>query len=195
MAIDTTSFNELIRHRRSVFQSQFTGEPIDDEIVKQMLINGTWAPTHKMTEPWRFIVFTGDGILQLAQEQAQLYKEVTTKDGTFKEDRYQNLLTKPKLSSHIIVVIMKRDEKKSVPEVEEIGAVFCAVQNILLTAAAYHVGCYLSTGGVTYFKEVNTLFDLSEDDKVLGFLHVGKPKPSIPDSRRKPVDEKAVWVK
>ena len=195
MAVDTNSFNDLIRHRRSVFQSQFTGETVDDEIVKQMLVNGTWAPTHKMTEPWRFIVFTGDGIQQLAQEQAQLYKDVTTKDGTFKEDRYQNLLTKPKLSSHIIVVIMKRDEKKSVPEIEEIGAVFCAVQNILLTAAAYNVGCYLSTGGVTYFKEVNTLFDLSEDDKVLGFLHIGMPKPSLPDSRRKPVDEKSVWVK
>jgi nitroreductase len=195
MALDRNSFNDLIRHRRSVFQSQFTGETVDDEIVKQMLINGTWAPTHKMTEPWRFIVFTGDGIQQLAQEQAHLYKEVTTKDGTFKEDRYQNLLTKPKLSSHIIVVIMKRDEKKSVPEVEEIGAVFCAVQNILLTAAAYQVGCYLSTGGITYFKEANTLFDLSEEDKVLGFLHIGKPKPSLPDSRRKPVDEKSAWVK
>lgn len=195
MTLDVDSFNTLIRHRRSVFQSQFTGEKVDDEIVKQMLVNATWAPTHKLTEPWRFIVFTGDGILQLAREQAQLYKDVTTKDGTFKEDRYQNLLTKPKLSSHIIVVIMKRDEKKSVPEVEEVGAVFCAVQNILLTAAAYNVGCYLSTGGITYFKDANTLFDLSDDDKVLGFLHVGMPKPSLPDGRRKSIDEVSAWVK
>jgi nitroreductase len=195
MTINTDSFNELVRHRRSVFQSQFTGEKVSDLIVKQMLVNATWAPTHKMTQPWRFIVFTGEGIQQLAQEQASLYKTVTTKDGTYKEDRYQNLLTKPHLSSHIIVVIMKRDEKRFVPEVEEVGAVFCAVQNILLTAAAYNIGCYLSTGGITYFKESNSLFDLSDDDKILGFLHVGMPKAALPDSKRAPVEEKSAWVK
>jgi nitroreductase len=195
MTINTDSFNELVRHRRSVFQSQFTGEKVSDAIVKQMLVNATWAPTHKMTQPWRFIVFTGDGIQQLAREQASLYKTVTTKDGTYKEDRYQNLLTKPHLSSHIIAVIMKRDEKKSIPEVEEVGAVFCAVQNILLTAAAYNVGCYLSTGGITYFKESNSLFDLGDEDKILGFLHVGMPKAALPDSKRAPVEEKSAWVK
>jgi nitroreductase len=89
---------------------------------------------------------------------------------------------------------MKRDEKKSVPEVEEIGAVFCAVQNILLTAAAYNVGCYLSTGGITYFKESNALFDLTPDDKLIGFLHVGMPREPLPDSKRKPIEEKSVWV-
>src|SRR5690606_14580663 len=132
--------------------------------------------THKLTEPWRFIVFTGNGINELANAQAKLYKEVTEADGTYKEERYQNLLTKPHLSSHIIAVIMKRDEKKSVPEIEEVGAVFCAIQNIFLTAAAYNVGCYLSTGGITYFKEVHRVFDLNDDDKLLGFLHVGMPK-------------------
>ena len=195
MAIDLNSFNDLIRHRRSVFQSQFSGEKVSDDVVKQMLFNATWAPTHKLTEPWRFIVFTGDGLTKLAEEQAAVYKEVTQKDGTYKEDRFQNLLTKPKLSSHIIAVIMKRDEKKSVPEVEEVGAVFCAVQNILLTAAAYNVGCYLSTGGITYFKEANKIFDLEENDKVLGFLHVGMPKATIPDSRRKPIEETTAWVR
>jgi nitroreductase len=194
MTIDPNSFNELARHRRSVFQSQFTGAHVDDAIVKQMLVNANWAPTHKLTEPWRFIVFTGKGIEKLAGEQARVYKEATEKDHSFKEERYQNLLTKPKLSSHIIVVIMKRDEKKSVPEVEEIGAVFCAVQNILLTAAAYNVGCYLSTGGITYFKESNALFDLTPDDKLIGFLHVGMPREPLPDSKRKPIEEKSVWV-
>ena len=65
------------------------------------------------------------------------------------------------LSSHIIAVGMKRDEKKSVPEVEEIGAVFCAIQNMYLTATAYGVGAYLSTGGITYFEEAKEFFGLA----------------------------------
>ncbi|MBT1685344.1 nitroreductase family protein [Dawidia soli] len=186
--------NTLIRNRRSVFQQQYTDEKVDDAIIRQMLENANWAPTHKLTEPWRFIVFTGNGIQKLAEEQAALYRQVTTAKGTYSEDRYQNLLTKPKLSSHIIAVAMKRDEKKSLPEIEEVGAVYCAIENMYLTATAYGVGCYLSTGGITHWEEARALFNLGPDDKLIGFLHVGKIKGAVPDSRRKPVDEKVTWV-
>lgn len=185
--------NALIRNRRSVFQQQYSGEKVDDKIVQQMLENANWAPTHKMTEPWRFIVFTGEGIKRLAAAQAEIYKQVTEADGTHKEERYQNLLTKPMLSSHIIAVAMKRDEKKSVPQVEEVGAVFCAIQNMYLTAAAYGIGCYLSTGGITYFDEAKQAFGLSADDLLIGFLHIGVLKGELPAGKRKPIDEKVIW--
>jgi nitroreductase len=186
--------NTLIRNRRSIFQNQYSGEKVDDAIVRQILENAIWAPTHKLTQPWHFIVYTGDGIKKLAHDQAAVYKKVTQADDTFKEERFQNLLTKPMLSSHIIVVAMKRDEKKSVPELEELGAVFCAVENMYLTAAAYGVGCYLSTGGITYFEASKEIFGLGKEDRLLGFLHIGIPKGAVPDSRRTPVEEKSVWV-
>lgn len=187
--------NRVIQERRSVFQSQYSRDRVDDAIIEQMLENANWAPTHKLTEPWRFIVFTGAGLEQLAKEQAELYKRVTTADGTFKEDRYSNLQTKPALSSHIIAVAMKRDPNKSVPEVEELGAVFCAVQNMLLTAAAYGVGAYLSTGGITYFEESKALFDLGPDDRLIGFVHVGVPARELPPGKRKPASDKVNWVR
>jgi len=186
--------NDLIKTRRSVFQQQYTGEKVDDAIVRQMLENANWAPTHKLTEPWRFVVFTGEGIKKLAQAQADIYKKVTTADGTFKEERFQNLLSKPALSSHIIAIGMKRDGKKSVPEIEEAGAVFCAVQNIYLTATANGIGCYLSTGGVTYFEEAKEFFGLGKEDKLLGFIHLGIPREAPPQGRRKSIDEKVTWV-
>ena len=187
--------NEVIESRRSLFQQDYSGEPVNDAIVVQMLKNANWAPTHKLTEPWRFFVFTGPGLKKLARDQAEIYKKVTLADNTYKEERYQNLLTKPMQSSHIIAVAMKRDPKKSVPEVEEIGAVFCAVQNMYLTATAYGVGGYLSTGGITYFEEAKTLFGLEEDDKLLGFFHVGMPKRDLMKGRRRPIEEKIKWVR
>lgn len=187
--------NSIIRGRRSVFQSQYSGEKVDDAIIEQMLENANWAPTHKLTEPWRFIVFSGAGIEQLAREQAELYKTVTTRDGSFKENRYENLRQKPMLSSHIIAVAVNRDPEKSVPEVEEIGAVFCAIQNMLLTAWAYGVGAYLSTGGITYFDEAKSIFDLGPDDRLIGFLHVGQIGGQLPAGKRLPVSEKVNWVR
>jgi len=187
-------FNSLIKSRRSVFPKDYTGERVDDAIVRQMLENANWAPTHKFTEPWRFIVYCGEGRKRLAEIQAYVYKLKTQADGTYKEERYQNLLIKPFESSHIILVYMKRDEKKSVPEIEEIGSVFCAVQNICLTATAYGIGSYLSTGGVTYFEESKSAFGLSAEDILIGFIHVGVPKSDARlTGRRSPVDEKISW--
>lgn len=195
MNFNPESANALIQNRRSVFQAQYSGAKVDDVIVAQMLANANWAPSHKLTEPWRFVVFTGEGIKKLAEFQASLYKKVTTADGSFKEDKFNNLLTKPLLSSHIIAVGMKRDEKKSLPEVEEIGAVFCAVENMHLTATAYGVGGYLSTGGVTYFEDAKEFFGWGKDDRLLGFFHIGMPKGPLPDGRRKPIEEKVTWVR
>lgn len=193
--MNAKEFDVLVTSRRSIFPQFYTGKKVADEIITQMLVNATCAPTHKLTQPWRFIVFTGNGITELAQRQAEIYKEVTSRDGSFKQDKFESLLKKPLLSSHIIVVCMVRDPKKSVPEVEEIGAVFCAVENMYLTAHAYGVGCYLSTGGITYFDEAKNLFGLEADDKVIGFMHVGTPKEHPNGAKRKPVEDVTLWVR
>lgn len=194
MTYNIDEINSLIRNRRSIFPKDYTTGRVDDSIIRQMLENANWAPNHKMTEPWRFVVFTGEGLRKLAAFQGECYRKVTAADGSYKEERFQNLITKPMDSSHIIAIGMKRDEKKSVPEWEELGAVFCAVENMYLTATAYNVGCYLSTGGITNFEEAKEFFGLGPDDKLLGFLHVGQPKGPVPDGKRRPLESKVRWV-
>ena len=196
MNFDINQINQLIRQRRSTFPKQYdAGKHVDDNIIKQLLENANWAPTHKLTEPWRFVVFTGEGLKKLATFQGACYTTVTRADGTFREERYQGLITKPMQSSHIISIGMKRDEKKSVPDVEELGAVYCAVENMYLTATAYGVGCYLSSGGITYFEEAKEFFGLGKDDRLLGFLNIGMPKGSLHEGKRRPVEEKVRWVR
>ncbi len=191
---DVNQVNKLIAHRRSIYTKQFTGETIDDAIVKQMLENANWAPTHGLTEPWRFVVFSGAGIQKLAEFQSELYRKVTTANGSFDQGKYEGLKTKPLPSSHIIAIGMKRDVKGKIPEVEEIESVACAVQNMYLTATAYGVGCYWGSGGITYMDEAKPFFGLSASDKLLGFLFVGVPS-KWPDSKRKPIGEKVMWVR
>ncbi len=194
MTYNIDEINSLIRNRRSIFPKDYTAARVDDSIIRQMLENANWAPNHKMTEPWRFVVFTGEGLKKLAAFQGECYRKVTAADGSYKEERFQNLITKPMESSHIIAIGMKRDEKKSVPEWEELGAVFCAVENMYLTATAYNVGCYLSTGGITNFLEAKEFFGLGPEDKLLGFLHIGQPKGQVPDGKRRPLESKVRWV-
>lgn len=185
----------LIAARRSIYPHQFIpGKKVDDALIQKMLGNANFAPTHKHTEPWRFTVFTGEGLKKLAEWQSGLYLQ---KEGeNAKENKLKKLREKPLMASHVIAVSVKRTLDKFIPEVEEIVAVGCAIQNILLTAAAYNLGAYISTGGMTYYPQAKTLLGLGEYDKLIGFIYVGYPKDDIHTvARREPVEEKTIWVR
>ena len=190
--MDPKSFNELIRSRRSTFPKQFEeGKRIDDAIVQQIVENATYAPSHGNIQPWKFVVFTGNGLEQLAQWQSELYKE-TTPDN-FKENTYQTLQTQPLKASHVIALCLKRDPAKKFPEMEEIAAVSCGVQNMYLSVAAYGLGGYWTTGGVTYREKAKEFFGLGDDDKLMGFFYIGAVSVPSPAKARKDISETVEW--
>ncbi len=194
MNFDINQLNQLIKERRSTFPKQYdAGKHVNDSIIEQMLENANWAPTHKLTEPWRFTVFTNEGLKTFASLQASVYKN--SAGDNFKEDNYQKLLNTPLLASHIISIGMKRHTEANIPEFEEIAAVACAVQNMYLTAAAYGVGCYWTTGGVTNNPAAKPFFNLDKDDKLLGFLYVGVIAVPSPQGKRNAIENKVKWIK
>ena len=194
MPFDINQLNKLIQSRVSTFPRQYdAGKHVDDAIINQMLENANRAPTHKLTAPWRFTVFTGQGLKTFAGLQASVYKN--TAGNNFREDNYQKLLNTPLLASHIISIGMKRHADKNIPEFEEIAAVACAVQNMYLTAAAYNIGCYWTTGGVTHNEAAKPFFDLDTDDKLLGFFYVGVIATPSPLSARTAIAEKVKWIR
>ncbi|MGY8982776.1 MAG: nitroreductase family protein, partial [Cytophagales bacterium] len=51
----------MIASRRSIYPRDYKNGKIEEEIIWQILNNAHWAPTHKMTVPWRFKVYAGKG--------------------------------------------------------------------------------------------------------------------------------------
>jgi len=187
-------FNELARRRRSVFPDQFdTSRKVDDAIITEILTNATWAPNHGRTEPWQFTVFSGNGLQQLADFQSELYKNEA--GDNFKEITYNKLKQQPLRASHIIAIGMKRTTSKPIPEIEDIEAVACAVQNIYLSVTAYGLGGYWTTGGITYKASAKPFFGLDEQDKLLGFFYIGQVAIPSTSATRLPMEEKVKWVK
>ena len=196
------SFNKeevdrLLRNRRSIYPKMYSGEPVSDSIIQKMLENANWAPTHRLTEPWRFVVFSGGGLKTLASFQSNLYKELALKEGNFDTENFEKLATKPMLASHIIAIGLKRDPRKSVPVIEEVASVAAAVQNMYLTATAHGIGCYWGSGGITYKKEAKSFFGLDGEDQLLGFLYIGNLREDCkwPAGKRKPIADKVKWVR
>jgi nitroreductase len=193
--MNVDNLNDIIRTRRSVFPKDYTGERIDDKIIWQLLENANWAPTHKLTEPWRFKVFCDAGLKTFAEFQAQKYHNRCNGKSDYLEKKYQKLLNSPLKCSHIISIGMHRLKDSPIPEIEEIEAVACAVQNILLSAHAYGLGAYWASGSVTYDESAKHFFDLSDDDKLLGFIYLGSVSAEQGASKRTAISSKVSWVK
>ncbi len=186
--------DNLIQQRRTVKPEKFAETRVEDYLVEQMLENANWAPTHGFTEPWRFWVFKDHGRSKLADFHANLYKKETPTDD-FKSKTYQKLYDRPLKASHIIGIAMKRGENPKIPEIEEIEATACAVQNMMLTAAFHGIGTYWNSGGMTYHSKMKAFFDLEESDQVLGFLFVGYPSNEWPKGKRiSEINDKTHWI-
>ncbi len=184
--------NHIIRQRRSTKPRRFNGSTIDDETLWQLLENANWAPTHGMTQPWRFFVFTQGGLHRLARFQAALYKQLTP-EAEFSLDKYERMKTNLLKSSHVVVLAMAR-KLEAIPEVEEIEAVACSVQNMMLTAAAHGISSFWGSGGVTYTDELKEFLGLETGDRCLGYLYLGYSDDPPAAGKRSPIEEKVTWI-
>ena len=183
---------QVIVNRRSIKPSEFSNQDVSDEIVWQMLESANWAPTHGMTEPWRFFVYSGEAKQKLGRFLAQLYEKITLPEN-IKPAKAAKLQKNAEQSSHLILIGMKRQDSKRIPEVEEVEAVACAVQNLHLTATAYGVAGYWSSGKAICNDELRDFVGLKTDDRILGLFYVGMPANAWPVGQRTATEEKVVW--
>lgn len=187
-SIDT--INQIIRTRRSIFPPEYIDKEIPRDVIETIVANANFAPTHRLTQPWRFTIFRGTGLTKLADFLGETYRSQTTPE-TFSEAKYDGTRNKVLKSSCVIAINMELHPEK-VPEWEELAAVACAVENMWLTATALEVGAYWSTpGNLTALEQ---FLQLEPNQKCVGLFFMGyhqaKEKPAV----RKPIDEKLTWV-
>lgn len=188
------NISEAIRTRRSI--GKVTEEEIPVSKIEQILEAGTWAPNHKMTEPWRFFVLRGEGRTVLGEALADVAL-ATAADPYSPEAAAaaEAARAKPFRAPVIITVAVTPAEHEKVIELEEYGAVFAAIQNMLLEAHGLGIGAIWRTGAPTYHAKMNEHFGLGAKDKVLGFIYLGIPaEKQAPQGKRKPFGELTVWV-
>jgi nitroreductase len=186
--------DRIIRLRRTVKPVFMNGEQIPDEVIGELLELADWAPTHAYTEPWYFVVHAGGGVQKFCKDHAELYKQYTP-GARFTTAAYEKLENMGKTASHVIALCMKRGDNPKITEQEEYAAVACAVQNMLLGAAARNLAAYWGSGGMTYTGAMRDYLGLGEEDHVLGFLYLGYGEGTLMPGRRiRPMEEKVRWV-
>lgn len=182
------TLSSIIRSRRTIYANNYINKSISEELLVEIIANGTWAPTHKHTEPWRFIVLEGKHQEVLGEFMLGYYKRHLSED-KFPESRYEHTLNYPK-NATLVAIIFQRSKRIQIPEWEEIAAVSCAVQNIWLSCTANGIGGYWDTSEAA-IKYVSKL-DLLENERCLGLFYMGylDPLADKPKSKRKPIHKK-----
>jgi len=186
--------NALIRRRRTIKPVDMSVRAVDNLLLATILENASWAPTHGMTEPWRFFVFTGDSRRRLADFLQATYDQLTPPDQV-RPDKREKLGHQPLMAPVIIAVGMRRDPSEKIAEIEEVEAVACAVQNMHLTASALGMAAFWSTPPLIYSDEMRAWLGLeSAADKCLGLFYLGWPKSDDwPEGARGDLAEKIVF--
>jgi nitroreductase len=170
-------------------------DPVPRELIERILESAVHAPNHKITEPWRFHVFTGKGRGELARARAELARlqaEAEDEDEELAAGRISRERKKAFRAPVVIVVICEvgRDE---VETLENYAACACAVQNMQLTAHALGLGAMWRTGLFAYHEYMRQFFGLNEGDTIVAYLYVGYPDMGERSRRRQPAKEKTVW--
>lgn len=190
MENEITILSNIIKRRRSIFPVSYTGQEVPVSVIKQILESANYAPTHKLTEPWRFIVFRNEGKTKLGNELARLYK-ATTPDHQFLQKKYDSIIEKAAQASCIITLNAQLNADK-IPEWEELAALACAVQNMALTAEAHQVGAYWSSPGT--IAELKAYLNLGETEKCFGLFYMGYHNEEPRAAKRGPIEDKIKWV-
>ncbi|WP_188937422.1 nitroreductase family protein [Puia dinghuensis] len=187
-----TLLQETVTNRRSTKPVTFNGKKIADQQIKQLLELANWAPSHGLTEPWRFVVYSDSAVPAFCHQHAELYKQSTPPE-RFNSAKYEKQQHSGDMASHLIAAYMQRGDNPSITALEEICATAAAVENILLGAEALGIAVLWSTGGAVLQPALKEWLGLAENDVIIGLLFMGYTDEPAKPGRRGPVEEKTKW--
>ena len=112
--MDTTfsAISNNIKTRRTIKPSTMNGQKIPNGHIASILELADWAPTHGLTEPWRFIVF--ETPTAFCAQHAEIYKEANPGEA-FNATTYANLTSQGNNASHVVIAVMKRGDLPKIP--------------------------------------------------------------------------------
>ena len=174
----------FLAQRRSVKPDKLLAPGPSAAELAQILTIGTRVPDHKKLAPWRFIVFEGGARQQIGEvfAQACLREERETPSHVrldMERARFQR-------APLVVGVISTIKPKPGAPEWEQILSAGAVCFNVCLAANALGYGTSWITEWVAYSPFVRETLALGGNERVAGFVHIGRPGEK-PEERERPV--------
>jgi nitroreductase len=184
-----------IRNRRTV--RDFTEDPVSDSSLELMIEAATWAPNHRSTEPWRFIVLRKDGYMRtkVAQIVHDWTYENVKNPNLDRREESANKAQQEILDAPAFVYVYSVEGRDDEMSRENYSATSCAVQNLMLAAESLGIGVGWSTGKPC-LAPIDTAIGAEPDWDIVGALYIGYPANSDEnhvERKRSPVNDVTTW--
>jgi nitroreductase len=183
---------DAIQRRTSV--RRFRPAPVPRETIERLLECAVRAPNHKLTEPWRFAVLTGDARARFADLRARHRLKRWADPASPEAVAGGEKVRREALETPAFIVVMTATSPDDVTREEDYAATMMAIGNLMTAAEALGLGTYLRTGGIMREPALAELVGLPEGFRVAGVLSLGYPAEQEAPRRRRPAAEVTRWV-
>ncbi|MEP0547515.1 MAG: nitroreductase [Rhodothermales bacterium] len=169
----------LLRSRRTVHL--FEPEPVPDDVLLRALDLARWAPNHRLTEPWRFVLLGPETAATIVDLNARLV--AAARGAAAGEAKRVRWAAVPGW-----LVVTCRVSEDATRMREDYAACSCAIQNFQLYLWSEGIGVKWTTGAVTREPAFYDLAGLdAARETVVGLLWYGKPAV-VPEAARRSLE-------
>jgi nitroreductase len=146
----------------------------------------TTVPDHGGLHPWRFTVVRGRGQERLADALAAGLHHRRGPD--LPEAAVAKMRGKAFAAPCSVVVIASPDPASNVPEWEQVASASCTGYAMVLAAHALGFGAVWKSAAVLDTPPVRSLFGLTDDERLLGWINIGPPSDRPKKQTSQPPD-------
>lgn len=174
---------ELLRKRRSV-APHLLGEPgpSPDEL-ETLLTIAVRVPDHARLAPWRFVILEGEARQQMGDVVAAAFRADQPDAEEARVALERNRLARAPL---VVAVVSRARPHVKIPEWEQVMSAGAVCMALMIAANAMGFATSWLTEWFAYDRRILDVMGLAPDEKIAGFIHIGRPKET-PADRPRPV--------
>jgi nitroreductase len=167
---------DLLKTRRSVKPREMAGPGPSPSELETILTIGARVPDHGKLAPWRFIVFEDEARERAGEVIARVFVRKNPGAPAADIEVERKRLTDAPL---VIGIVSFTKPHPKVPAWEQELSAGASAMNIVTAATALGYGACWLTGWFAFDRDVLEGLGLKPDEKLAGFVHIGRPtKPS-----------------
>src|SRR5262249_50959346 len=177
---------ELLRTRRSLKPVELVTPGPSAAEIETLLTVASRVPDHGKLTPWRFIVFEGEARLRAGRAIEAAFRAKYPDAKPEQIDYEQKRLARAPL---VFAVVSRAGPHVKIPEWEQVLSAGAAAMSLVLAAHALGYAANWITEWYAYDRGVLDALGLEANERIAGFVHIGRAPPPTEERRRPPLAE------
>ena len=176
----------LLKTRRSIKPIELAGPAPSAAEIETLLTVASRVPDHGKLVPWRFIIFEGEA--RLAAGEA-IVAAFCAKYPQAKPEHVEAERARLARAPLVIAVVSRAGPHVKIPEWEQVLSAGAAAMNVVHAAHALGFAANWMTEWYAYDRRVLDALGLAPNERIAGFVHIGRAAKPTEDRPRPPLTE------